>query len=101
MRKSRSRKKIKSCDEAQVDEVIKSLRICSQCSTCTNCMFKTMKDEYEREAGGPEFTCQSALMDAASELLCIFSDWKWDERGESADVGKGAQTDRTANLGHD
>lgn len=74
VKKSRYRRKVKGSDEAQIDEVIKSLRICSQCSSCANCMFKTMRDEYEQEFGGPEFTCRSALMDAASELLCYFTD---------------------------
>jgi len=57
-------------DEKQIDELVESLRICSQSSSCRNCMFKTMKDEYEEESGGPDFTCRSALMDTASKLLC-------------------------------
>lgn len=56
-------------DEEQIDEVITSLHICSQSSSCVNCMFKTMKDEYEQEFGRLDFTCRSALMDSAAELI--------------------------------
>lgn len=64
----RSRKK--SNDEEQIEELIASLRICSQCSSCGNCMMKPMKDEYDQEFGESDFTCRSALMDEAAELLC-------------------------------
>ena len=72
MRKSRVGKKRN--DEAQVDELIESLRICSQSSSCTRCMFAPMKAEYSRAAGRADFTCRSALMDTAAELICDFFD---------------------------
>lgn len=76
------RKKKKNIDEEQIDRVIESLRICSQSSSCENCMFKSMRDEYEQEfetlgfsCGADRFPCRSDLMDAASELLCdLFPD---------------------------
>lgn len=68
MRKSRK----KSNDEIQLVELIRSLRICSQSSSCANCMFKPMREEYEEEFDRPDFTCRSALMDSAAELLCNF-----------------------------
>ena len=64
----------KTNDEKQIEELIRSLHICSQSSTCGNCMFKLMKDEYEKGFGKPEFTCRSALMDAAAELICDLTD---------------------------
>lgn len=57
-------------DKEQIEQIIESLHICSQSLRCTeNCMFKPMKDEYEQEAGRSDFTCRSALMDSAAELL--------------------------------
>ena len=57
-------------DQEQIERIIESLRICSQSSSCENCEFKVMRDVYEQEAGRSDFTCRSALMDSAAELLC-------------------------------
>lgn len=64
----------KNNDKTQVDELVESLRICSQSSSCANCMFKSMRDDYQKECGGSDFTCRSALMDSAAELICDFFD---------------------------
>lgn len=56
-------------DKEQIEKIIESLHICSQSSSCENCEFKAMKDEYEQAAGHSDFTCRSALMDSAAELL--------------------------------
>ncbi len=56
-------------DKEQIEKIIESLYICSQSSSCENCEFKAMKDEYEQAAGLSDFTCRSALMDSAAELL--------------------------------
>lgn len=56
-------------DQEQIEKIIESLHICSQSLSCENCEFKTMKDVYEQEAGQSDFTCRSALMDSAAELL--------------------------------
>lgn len=61
-----------SATEEQIGELVKSMRICSQCSTCADCMFKPMRVEYEQEFGRPNYTCHSALLDEASELICSF-----------------------------
>lgn len=70
MAKIKARKK--TYDEKQIEELVYSLRVCAQCSTCANCMFKPMKEEYEQRLGKSDFTCKSALMEAAAELICIF-----------------------------
>lgn len=64
------RSKKKTNDEKQIAELVRSMRICSQCSTCADCMFRPMRIEYEKEFGAPEFTCRSALLDVASGLIC-------------------------------
>ncbi len=61
-----------SATDEQIGELVKSMRICSQCSTCADCMFKSMRNEYEQEFGRPNYTCHSALLDEASELICSF-----------------------------
>lgn len=70
LRKSRR----KTVDEKQIDELVRSMHICSQCLTCADCMFKPMRDEYEEEFGKPNFSCRSSLLDAASELICDLTD---------------------------
>lgn len=62
----------KSDDERQIDQLIKSLRICARGSSCANCMFKPIRDKCEEDSGKADFTCRSSLMYAAADFISDF-----------------------------
>lgn len=71
MAKRRKRDKLSN---KEIEELIRSMRICAQCATCDNCMVLPVRDRYAEEFGKDHYNCVGALLDMAQGILCDYLD---------------------------
>lgn len=77
MPRKRKREKLST---HEIEELIRSMRICAQCSTCDNCVVLPERERYEQEFGRDNYNCVGVLMDRAQGVLCDYLDER--EEGE-------------------
>lgn len=68
------RRKRAEMSNKEIEELIRSMRICAQCSTCDNCMFLPERDRYEQEFGRDNYNCVGVMLDKAQGILCDYLD---------------------------